>query len=211
MISKMKTKERSRIAVITNGSPLFTGDAGSGESDIRKWMIENDYIEAIIALPDQLFYNTGIRTYVWVLTNEKPKDRIGKIQLIDATSKFKKMRKSLGHKRHYLDKEDIKEVIEYYEKYSTSKNVKIFDKKYYADRVDEGNNFDERRTITHARNACFDIAKQIGVTYFIQLDDDYKQFKFRFENKLGYEAVIKNIDKTFDSFLNFYKNTNIKH
>ncbi|MBA7539589.1 hypothetical protein ES705_31869 [subsurface metagenome] len=90
MISKMKLKEKSRVAVIANGSPLFTGDAGQGESDIRKWMIENDFdlVEAIIALPDQLFFNTGIHTYIWVLTNEKPSERVGKIQLIDATSFF---------------------------------------------------------------------------------------------------------------------------
>jgi type I restriction enzyme M protein len=132
MISKMKVKEKSRIAVITNGSPLFTGDAGSGESDIRKWMIENDYIEAIIALPDQLFYNTGIRTYIWVLTNEKPVERVGKIQLVDATSKFKKMRRSLGYKRQYLNDEDIKEILEYYEKFSNSKNVKIFDNEEFG-------------------------------------------------------------------------------
>jgi len=132
MISKMKTKEKSRIAAITNGSPLFTGDAGSGESDIRKWMIENDYIEAIIALPDQLFYNTGIRTYIWVLTNEKPTSRVGKIQLVDATSKFKKMRRSLGFKRQYLTKDGIKEIIEYYEKFDASKNVKIFDNEEFG-------------------------------------------------------------------------------
>lgn len=133
MISKMKIKERSRIAVITNGSPLFTGDAGSGESNIRKWMIENDYIEAIIALPDQLFYNTGIRTYIWILTNEKPTERVGKIQLIDATSKFKKMRRSLGYKRQYLTDKDIKEVSEYYEKFdSKSENVKIFDNEEFG-------------------------------------------------------------------------------
>ena len=127
MLSKMKVKEKSRIAVITNGSPLFTGDAGSGESDIRKWMIENDFIEAIIALPDQLFYNTGIRTYIWVLTNEKSTARVGKIQLVEATSKFKGMRKSLGFKRHCLGEDDIKEILEYYDKFESSKNVKITD------------------------------------------------------------------------------------
>lgn len=127
MLSKMKIKEKSRIAVITNGSPLFTGDAGSGESDIRKWMIENDFIEAIIALPDQLFYNTGIRTYIWVLTNEKPTERVGKIQLIDANPKFKKMRKSLGYKRNYLGEDDIKDILQYYEKFESSKNCKLFD------------------------------------------------------------------------------------
>lgn len=133
MISKMKVKEKSRIAVITNGSPLFTGDAGQGESEIRKWMIENDFVEAIIALPDQLFYNTGIRTYVWVLTNEKPTERVDKIQLVDATSKFKSMRKSLGYKRHYLGEEDINEIIEYYYKYdSKNENIKIFDNEEFG-------------------------------------------------------------------------------
>ena len=127
MISKMKTEERSRIAVITNGSPLFTGDAGSGESNIRKWIIENDLLEAIIGLPDQLFYNTGIKTYIWVLTNEKPSERVGKIQLVDATSRFKKMRKSLGNKRHQLSPEDITEILEFYNKFESCDNCKILD------------------------------------------------------------------------------------
>ena len=121
MISKMKIKEKSRIAVITNGSPLFTGDAGQGESDIRKWMIENDYVEAIIALPDQLFFNTGIHTYIWVLTNEKPSERVGKIQLINAVSFFKKMRKSLGNKRNYLSDDDINEIVKLHDKFEENK------------------------------------------------------------------------------------------
>lgn len=132
MISKMKVKEKSRIAVITNGSPLFTGDAGSGESDIRKWIIESDLIEAIIALPKQMFYKTDIGTYIWVLTNEKPVERVGKIQLIDATSKFKKMRKSLGKKRQYLAPEDIQEILDYYDNFKPSKNVKIFDNEEFG-------------------------------------------------------------------------------
>ena len=127
MISKMKLKEKSRVAVITNGSPLFTGDAGQGESDIRKWMIESDFVEAIIALPDQLFFNTGIHTYIWGLTNKKPSERVGKIQLIDATSFFKKMRKSLGNKRNYLSIEDIKETVELYDDFEENKYCKIFD------------------------------------------------------------------------------------
>jgi len=121
MISKMKIKEKSRIAVITNGSPLFTGDAGQGESDIRKWMIENDLIEAIIALPDQLFFNTGIHTYIWIITNEKPPERIGKIQLINATSFFKKMRKSLGKKRNYLSEHDIDKIVKVYDDFEENK------------------------------------------------------------------------------------------
>ena len=92
----------SRIAIIMNGSPLFTGDAGSGESEIRRWILENDWLEALIALPEQLFYNTGIATYVWVLTNRKAPERRGKVQLIDATSFWVPMRKSLGDKRREI-------------------------------------------------------------------------------------------------------------
>src|SRR5207248_6393589 len=92
----------SRIAIIMNGSPLFTGDAGSGESEIRRHILENDLLEALIALPEQLFYNTGIATYVWVVTNRKPPARRGKAQLIDATSFRVPMRKSLGDKRREI-------------------------------------------------------------------------------------------------------------
>jgi len=92
----------SKIAIIFNGSPLFTGDAGSGESNIRRWIIENDWLDAIVALPDQMFYNTGIYTYIWLVSNKKHPERKGKVQLIDATKHFKKMRKSLGKKRNEL-------------------------------------------------------------------------------------------------------------
>ena len=104
MLSKMRAPEAggSRLAIVFNGSPLFTGDAGSGESNIRRWIIENDWLEAVVALPDQLFYNTGIATYLWVLTNRKEPRRKGKVQLIDARRFFVKMPKSLGNKRHKL-------------------------------------------------------------------------------------------------------------
>ncbi|MBF0102513.1 MAG: SAM-dependent DNA methyltransferase [Desulfobacterales bacterium] len=104
MISKMRGPEQggSRIGIVFNGSPLFTGDAGSGESNIRQWIIENDWLEAIVALPDQLFYNTGISTYIWIVTNRKEKRRKGKIQLMDAREFYTKMRKSLGNKRHQI-------------------------------------------------------------------------------------------------------------
>lgn len=127
MLSKMKIDEKSRIAVITNGSPLFTGDAGSGESNIRKWIIESDYLEAIIGLPDQLFYNTGIRTYIWVLTNQKPEERKGKIQLVDASQKYIKMRKSLGNKRHQLSDKDIDDILDLYCKFDENDVIKVFD------------------------------------------------------------------------------------
>ena len=127
MLSKMKEDEKSRIAVITNGSPLFTGDAGSGESNIRRWIIENDFLEAIIGLPDQLFYNTGIRTYIWVLTNEKPRKRVGKVQLVDASNKYVKMRKSLGNKRHQLSDEDIEDILDLYNEFDENDVIKVFD------------------------------------------------------------------------------------
>lgn len=127
MISKMKTNGKSRIAVITNGSPLFTGDAGSGESNIRKWIFENDYLEALIALPDQLFFNTGIGTYIWVLTNEKKPQREGKVQLIDAREEFEGMRKSLGSKRHIIPEKSINNIVSTYKEFGESDTVKIFD------------------------------------------------------------------------------------
>ena len=100
----------SRVAIVFNGSPLFTGDAGSGESNIRRWIIENDWLEAIIALPDQLFYNTGISTYIWILTNRKEERRRGKVQLIDAREFYVKMRRSLGNKRNELSPEQIADM-----------------------------------------------------------------------------------------------------
>ena len=110
IISKMDEKEGSRIAIIFNGSPLFTGDAGSGESEIRRWILENDWLEGIIALPDQLFYNTGINTYIWVLTNKKNTKRKGKVQLVNGVDFYRKMRKSLGSKRHKINEAESDEL-----------------------------------------------------------------------------------------------------
>lgn len=133
MISKMNTKnEKSRVAVITNGSPLFTGDAGSGESNIRKWIMENDLIEAIIALPNQLFYNTGINTYIWIMSNKKNENRKGKIQLVNAKSFFKKMRKSLGNKRNKLSDKDIETIVTLYDNFEENKYCKIFDNQEFG-------------------------------------------------------------------------------
>ncbi len=105
-----KTTSGSRIAIVFNGSPLFTGAAGSGESEIRRWIIESDWLEAIVALPDQLFYNTGISTYIWVLTNRKEPHRTGKVQLIDGRQFFTKMRKSLGNKRNQISQAQIDDL-----------------------------------------------------------------------------------------------------
>jgi type I restriction enzyme M protein len=109
--AKNLNKGGSRIAIIMNGSPLFTGDAGSGESEIRRYILENDLLEALIALPEQLFYNTGIATYVWVVTNRKIPERRGKVQLIDATSFWVPMRKSLGDKRREIPHDRAKDIL----------------------------------------------------------------------------------------------------
>jgi type I restriction enzyme M protein len=126
MISKMEAGG-SRVAIVFNGSPLFTGEAGGGESNIRKWIIENDMLEAIIALPDQMFYNTGINTYIWLVTNRKLPHRKGKVQLINGVSHFQKMRKSLGDKRNELSPLHIEKLMQLYTDFQESKEVKIFD------------------------------------------------------------------------------------
>ena len=113
MLSKMEDNG-SRICIVFNGSPLFTGDAGSGESEIRRWIIENDWLEGIIALPDQLFFNTGISTYIWVLTNNKSAERTGKVQLVNAVDMFEIMRKSLGNKRKSITDDQILQITATY-------------------------------------------------------------------------------------------------
>lgn len=128
LISKMKQdKGGSRIGIVLNGSPLFTGGAGSGESNIRKWIIENDMLEAIIALPDQLFYNTGISTYIWLLSNKKEESRKGKVQMINAASFYKKMSKSLGNKRHVITANQIDEITKMYGDFTEGEYCKVFD------------------------------------------------------------------------------------
>ncbi len=129
MISKMKDPKEggTRLAIVFNGSPLFTGSAGSGESEIRRWIIENDWLEGIVALPDQLFYNTGIYTYLWIVTNRKEKHRRGKLQLVDATSFFKKMRKSLGNKRNEVCDPQRDEITRLYGEFKEGEHVRIFD------------------------------------------------------------------------------------
>ncbi|MFO7031489.1 DNA methyltransferase [Limnospira fusiformis CCALA 023] len=119
-------KKGSRLAIVFNGSPLFTGGAGSGESEIRKWIIENDWLEAIVALPEQMFYNTGIGTYIWIVTNRKQKHRQGQIQLIDARHRWQPMRRSLGDKRRYMGEEDIAIVVQEYGNFVETETSKIF-------------------------------------------------------------------------------------
>ena len=132
MLSKMKRGTGqgkglgSRIAEVHNGSSLFTGDAGQGESNIRRWIIENDWLEAIVALPLNMFYNTGIATYIWVLTNRKPEHRRGKVQLIDATQWFKPLRKNLGQKNCELSDSDIQRICDTFMAFKETEQSKIF-------------------------------------------------------------------------------------
>nr|WP_057391206.1 class I SAM-dependent DNA methyltransferase [Pseudomonas aeruginosa] len=128
LLSKRKPVELggSRIGIVLSGSPLFNGGAGSGESEIRRWILENDWLEAIIALPNDLFYNTGIGTYIWVLSNHKDALRKGKVQLIDASAMHAPMRKSLGSKRKYLSDEQVAEIARLHEAFEEGPNSKIF-------------------------------------------------------------------------------------
>jgi len=139
LISKMRPKSADsaggRAAIVLNGSPLFTGGAGSGESNIRKWILEHDYLEAIIALPTDMFYNTGIATYIWVLTTDKHPSRVGKVQLIDASKNFQKMRKGLGSKRNELGRADIDDVVRLYGDFAEAPGSKIFDREAFLYRT----------------------------------------------------------------------------
>ena len=134
MISKMKKPESggSRIAIVLNGSPLFTGEADSGESNIRKWIIDNDWLEAIVAMPDQLFYNTGIFTYIWIINNNKSAQRKGKVQLINSISFFERMKSSLGNKRNEIKPHQIEEITKIYKNFKEGEFCKIFENKDFG-------------------------------------------------------------------------------
>jgi type I restriction enzyme M protein len=134
MISKMKPVNQggSRVAIVFNGSPLFTGAAGSGESEIRRWIIENDWLEAVVALPDQLFYNTGIATYFWIVTNRKTHERRGKVQLVDARDFFVKMRRSLGEKRKEISRAQIDEITRIYGDFADGDRAKILSNEVFG-------------------------------------------------------------------------------
>ena len=168
MISKMKPAELggSAIAIVHNGSPLFSGDAGSGESEIRKYILENDWLETIVALPTELFYNTGIATYIWLIRNNKPAKRKGKIQLINAVDFWKPMKRSLGNKRRRIVEEQINEIISIHKKFKEGQHSKIFKledfafRKVYLDleETDEkGNQIFENKEVTVAHNKLSDI------------------------------------------------------
>jgi len=138
MISKFERvdenaqKYGSRLAIVFSGSPLFSGGAGSGESNIRRWIIENDWLEAIVALPEQMFYNTGITTYIWIVTNRKERNRKGKVQLVDAREYYVPMRKSMGNKRRKIgegeddEHDQISDIVQLYGQFANYPNAKIF-------------------------------------------------------------------------------------
>jgi type I restriction enzyme M protein len=170
MISKMKKPEDSgsRLAIVFNGSPLFTGAAGSGESEIRRWIIENDWLEAVVALPDQLFYNTGISTYFWVVTNRKSFERRGTVQLVDARDLFVKMRKSLGEKRKEISAEQIAEIVRLYGDHVEGERVKIFPNESFGfQRITVERPLRLRWEINAETLAAFEATKQ-----FVKLPDD---------------------------------------
>jgi type I restriction enzyme M protein len=161
LISKMRPPENggSRIAIVHNGSPLFTGAAGSGESEIRRYLLENDLLEAIVALPEQLFYNTGIASYVWLVSNRKSEARRGKVQLIDAREQFVKMRKSLGEKRREISAGQIDEITRLHGAFTEGDLVKIVDNESFG-----------YRTITVEQPLCG--YWQAGPTTWDGLEDD---------------------------------------
>ena len=204
MISKMyDDEEGSRIAIIFNGSPLFTGDAGSGESNIRKWIIEEDLLEGIIALPTDMFYNTGIATYIWVLTNKKEAKRKGKIQLVNASEYYQSMRKSLGNKRKEITLEQIEEIKDIYEKFEESENSKIFDNEDFGYR---------KVTIERPLKLSFKVNEEAienvrNTTQFINLavskkkDIEVKE-KEEAEGKIKQDKLIKLLE-SFDNTLEY--------
>ncbi|MCA0428558.1 MAG: type I restriction-modification system subunit M [Bacteroidetes bacterium] len=206
MISKMKPAEMggSAIAIVHNGSPLFSGDAGSGESEIRRYILENDWLETIVALPTELFYNTGIATYIWLVRNNKPEKRKGKIQLIDASSFWKPMKRSLGNKRRrihngmegsgenerYVEANDqIKQIIDIHKAFAPGPHSKIFELEDFAFRkvfldleeTDEnGNPITEEKEVTVAQN-------KLDNTLLIKTADDKKRLA-ELKDKKGKEG-----------------------
>lgn len=162
----------SRLAIVFNGSPLFTGAAGSGESEIRRWISENDWLEAIVALPDQLFYNTGISTYFWILTNRKDEAHRGKVVLLDAREHWAKMRKSLGEKRKYLPEAEIAKLTELYgealtaagdENHPLHEKVQVFDRRDFGyQRITVERPLRQRFEVTEEALAELEAAKALG-------------------------------------------------
>ncbi len=218
MISKMKPAELggSAIAIVHNGSPLFSGDAGSGESEIRRYILENDWLETIVALPTELFYNTGIATYIWLVRNNKSEKRKGKIQLINAVDFWKPMKRSLGNKRRRIDEEQIQEIIQIHKAFEPGPYSKIFDLEDFAFRkvfldleeTDEnGNPITEEKEVTVAQNKLDDTLLIITADDKKRLaelkDKKGKEGDFTFNLNPESELAIKN--KTADTIITICK------
>lgn len=223
MISKMNAPKDggSRIAIVFNGSPLFTGDAGSGESEIRRWLIENDMLEAIVALPDQLFYNTGISTYIWIITNRKEERRKGKVRLVNGITYFEKMRKSLGNKRNLIDENSRKAIVNLYATMEQNEDYIDFDNDDFGYRK-----ITVERPLRRAYSTKEEYVKclsEIDTFYYweVNIDDDSKppfytklqellretdQSKV-FLNKTDFEAVINDKLKEYANDLKGRKDT----
>lgn len=233
MISKMKPAELggSAIAIVHNGSPLFSGDAGSGESEIRRYILENDWLETIVALPTELFYNTGIATYIWLVRNNKPEKRKGKIQLIDATSFWKPMKRSLGNKRRrihngiegsgenerYVEANDqIKQIIDIHKTFEPGPYSKIFELEDFAFRkvfldleeTDEnGNPITEEKEVTVAQNKLTDtlLIKTAEETKRLAELKDKKGKEGEFTFNLNPESELATKHKTADTTITIRK------
>lgn len=207
MISKMKQngEEGTRLAIVFNGSPLFSGQAGSGESDIRKWIIENDLLEAIIAMPDQLFYNTGIYTYIWVVTNRKNLQRKGKIQLINAVDYFAKMRKSLGQKRKFITEEQISDITTIYGNYDQNKseNSKIF--------LNEDFGF-YRITVERPLRLNFQVTQdRIDTINYVKAIEPHKNEIIKTLQKMDSSKLYKNREEFIKELKKAFKNTTVSY
>ena len=179
MVIPTERKRGSRCAIVFNGSPLFTGGVGSGESDIRRWIIEQDMLEAIIALPEQMFYNTGLGTFIWVVTNRKEKKRMGKIQLIDAREQWTPMRRSLGEKRRYLTDESITSLTREHGAFQPSDNCQIFDNADFGYR---------RITVERPLRLRFELTEE-GKEQFLDACPEFLDAVQRMEQELGTESL----------------------
>lgn len=203
-VSKMDNN-LGRAAIIENGSPLFAGNTASGESQIRRWLLDNDLVEAIIALPIDLFYNTGIATYVWILSKNKRKERIGKIQLIDASNICHKLRKPLGNKKNEFNKDDRAAITELYANFEENELVQIYDKTEFIYReytimqpLQRGYAITEERIqnmlAKNALSSIYDEAKAIEYENAIELSDkDRKKYELFIKNKPIYDSIVDSL------------------
>lgn len=206
-VSKMNP-EGSKVAIIHNGSALFKGDAGSGESEIRRYIIENDLLDCIIQLPNDLFYNTGIATYIWILSNKKPEHRQGKVQLINASMYFNKMRKSLGNKRNEMTVDQINELTKVYGNFVENDISKIFPNEYFGFRKvtvltpEE----DEKGNVIKNKTGNIMINKELTDTESIPLSENVNDYMEREVIPFNKNAYIDELKTKIGYEISFTKN-----